>query len=151
MGEWRGGARKAREKAGRGTITEEWGRPKEKGGSFVETVGRRRAGNRRILKWINKKQETAHIRQNETSNLEVRSITKSSEHWEWFGRAPRETELGNQRDRTIRAPGELVSKDSAQAEGGLDHPEEGLTRQTLQRDLDATGNTVTCLGLAGRR
>ena len=42
-------------------------------------------------------------------------------------------------------------KDSAQAERGLDHPEEGLTRQTLQRDLDASGNTVTRLGLAGRR
>lgn len=127
-------------------------RPKEKGGSFVETVGRRRAGNRRILKWINKKQETAHIRQNETSNLEVRSITKSSEHWEWFGRAPRETELGNQRDRTIHAPGELVSNQRlCPGRGGLDYPEEGLTRQTLQRDLDATGNTVTCLGLAGRR
>lgn len=55
-------------------------RAKEKRGSFVETVGIRRAGNRRILKWKNKKQEMVHIRQDETSNLEVRSITKSSEH-----------------------------------------------------------------------
>ena len=110
LGEWRGGARKAREKAGR--WINYWGvgeRAKEKRGSFVETVGIRRAGNRRILKWKNKKQETVHIRQDETSNLEVRSITKSSEHWEWFGRAPMGTELGNQRDRTIHAPGELVS------------------------------------------
>ena len=42
-------------------------------------------------------------------------------------------------------------KDSAQAERRLDLPEEGLTRKTLQRDLDASGNTVTCLGLADRR
>lgn len=127
-------------------------RAKEKRGSFVETVGIRRAGNRRILKWKNKKQETVHIRQDETSNLEVRSITKSSEHWEWFGRAPMGTELGNQRDRTIRAPGELVSNQRlCPGRGGLDLPEEGLTRKTLQRDLDASGNTVTCLGLADRR
>ena len=30
-------------------------RAKEKGGSFVETVGRRRTRNRRILKWKKKK------------------------------------------------------------------------------------------------
>lgn len=51
---------------------------RRRGGSSVETVGRGRSKNTRGLKQENKKQETVHIKQIETSKLGARSFTKSS-------------------------------------------------------------------------